>query len=349
MPGATTLGSEAEQERVLSALRRWGWNATSFQVTKPGFRYFHAGASAGGGTVAYVDTGSAWVAAGAPIAPEGALGDVAQAFVEAARARGARASFFAVERRFLSAAPGFGALAIGRQPVWDPRTWDETVGRSRNLRSQIRRPRAKGVRARLVTSSELAPGRPMQRAIEGLSASWLASRGMAPMRFLVDIHVGGHEAERRYVVAEQGDRLVGACLVVPVYARGGWFLENVLRAPGAPNGTSELLVDTAMRAAAEGGSSYATLGLAPLAGDVPPWLRLARAAGRFLYDFEGLASFKAKLCPQRWDDVFVAHPRGTLSAVAIFDALTAFAGGSLVRFAAQSARRLLVKPRALHR
>src|SRR5690606_21071121 len=52
--------------RVLELLRRHGWNTTSFQVLERGFAYwFHPDLDA---CVAYVDTGRAWVAAGAPIA-----------------------------------------------------------------------------------------------------------------------------------------------------------------------------------------------------------------------------------------------------------------------------------------
>jgi phosphatidylglycerol lysyltransferase len=86
------------RRRVLGVLRRHGWNATSFQILEPGFSYWFAGDDA---LVAYVDTGRAWVAAGAPIADESALITVATAFVERARANGRRVLFFATEGRFI--------------------------------------------------------------------------------------------------------------------------------------------------------------------------------------------------------------------------------------------------------
>ncbi|MCC6649495.1 MAG: DUF2156 domain-containing protein [Polyangiaceae bacterium] len=336
------LDAAEPSAELLERLRSWGWNSTSFQVTKPGFRYLRDGDA----TVAYVDTGGAWVCAGAPIGPDASLGRAVDAFVRAARGAGRRPSFFAVERRLLSAAPTLRALAIGQQPVWDPSEWGATVARARTLRSQVRRPLAKGVSARVADPSEVARDAPLYREIDALTARWLASRGMPPMSFLVDIRVGGHERERRYVVAERGGQLVGACLAVPIYARDGWFLENVLRAPGAPNGTAELLVDATMRSIAADGARYATLGLAPLSGEVAPWLRLARRAGRFLYDFQGLHAFKTKLCPARWDDVFLACPAGASRTVAVVDALTAFAGGSLVRFGLRAAAHLAAPRRA---
>jgi phosphatidylglycerol lysyltransferase len=75
-----------------------------------------------------------------------------------------------------------------------------------------------------------------------------------------------------------------------------------------------------------------TLGLAPLAGRVPPPLRLARRAGRRLYDFEGLRAFKAKLRPVRWDPVYLSFPPGSGPVRSIVDVLAAFARGGLWRF-----------------
>lgn len=140
-----------ERERVLLLLRQYGWNATSFQVLEEGFRYWLAGEDA---CVAYVDTGSAWVAAGAPITSAERLGEVAQAFVAAAAHAGRRASFFAVERRFIALPPLQVAL-IGEQPVWNPVAWSAMMDNHRSLREQLRRAWAKGVVIRAVVSAEL--------------------------------------------------------------------------------------------------------------------------------------------------------------------------------------------------
>ena len=64
-PSPTTAAGHAEpaSDRVLALVRRYGWNATSFQALDPGMRHFWCGDDA---CVAYADTGEAWVAAGAP-------------------------------------------------------------------------------------------------------------------------------------------------------------------------------------------------------------------------------------------------------------------------------------------
>jgi phosphatidylglycerol lysyltransferase len=156
------------------------------------------------------------------------------------------------------------------------------------------------------------------------------------MGFLVDVQPFAFADERRYLLAERDGRLVGFLAAVPVYARGGWLFEDLLRDHDAPNGTSELLVDAAMRDAAERGSAYVTLGLAPLGGAVHPRLRTLGALSSGLYDFAGLYRFKSKLKPHRWDPIHLVHPAGTPAALALLDALTAFARGSLGRYGLRS-------------
>lgn len=320
---------DAERERVLRLLEQHGWNATSFQMLEPGFRYwFDANDSA---CVGYVDTGRAWVAAGPPIAAADQLANVAARFVAAARASGRRASLFATESRFADASD-WRALRIGEQPIWHPREWPDSVRSSRSLREQLRRARAKGVHVRALAVEELAPGHATRTELDALITRWLSSRTLAPMGFLVQVDPFTYPDRRRYFVAEQAGRVVGFLGVIPIYARHGWFFEDFLRDPSAPNGTIELLVDAGMRAAAEASIELVTLGLAPLAGDVNPALRSARTLGGTLYDFEGLRAFKAKLKPRRWDPIYLSYPRTTSSVFAVLDTLTAFARGGLLSF-----------------
>ncbi|HSZ83412.1 MAG TPA: DUF2156 domain-containing protein, partial [Polyangia bacterium] len=317
--------------RALALLKRHGWNATSFQMLEPGFRYWFDGDAC----VGYVDTGAAWIAASAPVTTDEALAPAASRFVDAARAAGRRAAFFATEERFARdpALPALAALRIGEQPVWDPSAWTATVRATRSLREQLRRARAKGVTVRALPAAELVDaGGATRRAVDALIARWSQAHPMPPMGFLVAVHAYEHLDERRCFVAERSGRVVGFLAAVPVYARGGWLFEDLLRDPAAPNGTAELLVEAAMTAAAAEGSRYVTLGLVPLAGPLPPWLRLARRSGGGLYDFEGLRAFKAKLRPASWVSIYLSYPASQGVAPSVRDVLTAFARGGLLRF-----------------
>jgi phosphatidylglycerol lysyltransferase len=324
---------DPERRRVLAVLRRHGWNATSFQVLEPGFRYWFADDDA---CVAYVDTGHAWIAAGAPLTDGARLREVAEGFRRRALASGRRVAFFAVEQRVVDALP-WHALLIGEQPEWEAQRWPEALRGSSGLREQLRRARAKGVTVRTATRDELVSSTaPLRRQLEAMVAQWLARHEMAPMGFLVQVDPLTLLEEHRVHLAEQEGRLVGFLTAAPIFARPGWLLQNLIRAPDAPNGTTELLVDHAMRDAGAGveseGSPMVTLGLAPLAGQVVPALRLARSAGSVLFDFEGLRAFKARLRPTRWSPIHLVHPPGQGALRTMRDVLEAFARGRLLTF-----------------
>jgi phosphatidylglycerol lysyltransferase len=323
-PGETT-----ERLCVLALLQRHGWNATSFQILEPGFQYWFD--PDGSACVGYVDTGRAWVAAGSPVAAPEQFAEVGARFAAAAAAAGRRMCWFATELRFAGAGP-WSAMRVGDQPSWAPADWTGVLRDSRSLREQLRRALAKGVAVRTVGPAELQPGQPVRIALEQLIARWLASRQIAPMGFLVHVDPFTFPDQRRYFIAERDGAVVGFLSAIPIYARPGWFFEDFLRSQDAPNGTVELLIDAGMRAAAAEGIPYVTLGLVPLSGEVSPWLRAARRWGKALYDFDGLRAFKAKLKPRAWDPIFLSYPAGASGFVAMFDTLTAFSRGGLLRF-----------------
>ena len=260
------------RHRARELIVRHGWNATAYQTLGEGYSYFfHRD-----GCVAYVDTGSAWVVAGAPIAETSDLAITTTAFVEAARQAGRRCCFFAIEERFLQAScASLRFFRIGEQPAWDPEAWSLTLARHAGLREQLRRARAKEVRVRRVKAGEL-DATPLGDAIRRLIERWLATRAMPPMGFLVQIdRASSWRDDERYIVAERHGQVVGFAKVLPVPGRGGWFVEHLVRAPTAPNGTVELLIDAVMQWAVEERCAWLTLGLAPSS-----WRGCAAAAHR---------------------------------------------------------------------
>ena len=104
-----------------------------------------------------------------------------------------------------------------------------------------------------------------------------------------------------------------------------------------PNGTTELVLDLALRTIA-GNAAWATPGLTPLTGGVSWSLRAARIVSRPLYDFEGLRRFRARLSPSRWIPIGLVLDRGPALPL-LADVLRAFAGGRLAAFAWRSLTR----------
>lgn len=320
---------------------RHGREACVFQILERGFEWFVAG---GLGCVGYVDTGRAWVAAGAPVGPSRHTAELVQSFLQAAGARRRRACFFGVEEEPAQAL-GLRRLLLGEQPEWDPLDYAARRPKA-SLREQHRRARAKGVSIRAARSFELGRAGGLGRSLDALARRWLASRRMEALQFVVSLddqlwRVLPETQESRLFLAERGGELVAAAVLLPAGKQRGWYLKHLLRDPAAPNGTSELLFHELLLTLASEGSRFATWGLAPLAGDVPWTLQVARRALRPAFDFEGLQRFKAKLAPATWTPVYLSYPAASSAPRALLDALHAFAPQGRVRFALASVQKSL--------
>jgi phosphatidylglycerol lysyltransferase len=115
--------------------------------------------------------------------------------------------------------------------------------------------------------------------------------------------------------------MVGFLAASSIPARKGWYLEDVISEPNAPQGTATLLVDEALKHLKEEGAALATLGTAPLATDGPNDIPIEhRVAARTLdmasrrlggfYNFEGLRRFKGKFVPSWWESEYAQAPTG---------------------------------------
>jgi len=130
-----------------------------------------------------------------------------------------------------------------------------------------------------------------------------------------------HAEYKKYFAARINGKLIGFLAASPVPARKGWYLEDVISDPNAPQGTATLLVVEALKRLKEEGAALATLGTAPLADDGPDDIpcehhvaeRTLDLASRHLgdfYNFEGLRRFKSKFVPSWWESEYALAQRG---------------------------------------
>lgn len=344
MNGLAVAGSDTEAladeaDRARALVLEHGWNATAFQIVNPGFRHWFS--RDGDAVAGLVDYAGVWVVAGAPVAAEQRLEAVtAELEADAGRA-GRQVCYFGAEARLEQVGRRSGRhtlVLLGAQPVWDPVRWPERPRTVASLRAQLNRARNKSVEVGEWSPAEAHSSGALHRCLD----EWLATRGLPPLHFLVEPSTLSRLAARRVFVAERGGAPVAFLVASPVPARQGWLVEQCVRGSGAVNGTTDLLVDCAMRAFAEDGSRFATLGLAPLSRRAgggsdksPLWLQAAlgwvRAHGRRFYNFDGLDQFKARLRPDRWDPVYAIVDRPSFTPRALWAIAGAFSGGSPLR------------------
>lgn len=326
----------AAVENARGLVLRYGWNATAYQILNPGLDLWFS--AAGDAVIGYVTHAGVRVVAGAPVCPLSRLRGVTAEFEQEAAARAERVCYFCAEGRLESLYRGVAShcmVSLGAQPVWDPVHLSAAVTSKASLRAQLHRATNKGV-----VVHERPPGTTGDTAELGeCLQQWLAAKGLPPLHFLVEPWTIGKLADRRVFIATGGDRILGFLVASPVPARNGWLVEQIVRRPNAPNGTSELMLERAARALAADGSRYLTLGLAPLSrrGDAadqrdPAWLRgtfgWLRAHGRRFYNFRGLEIFKAKFGPDRWDPVYAIANEPSFSPRSLYAIAAAFGGGS---------------------
>jgi phosphatidylglycerol lysyltransferase len=320
-------------------VERHGWNAAAFQILNPGVACWFS--AAGDAVVGYDTYAGTRVVVGGPVCADDRFAAVVSEFAADAARGGERVLYFGAGSRLerMASADGrYAFLLLGAQPVWDPREWQETVRRKKSLRAQLNRATNKGVVVTEWPSARASSSLELRRVL----GDWLATRGLPPLHFMTEANILGVLEGRRVFVAEQGGAAIAFLVATPVPARDGWLVEQWPRLPSAPNGTTHLLVDAAMRAFAEAGSHYATLGLAPLsdrAGEPAAgqqwWLRLilrwVRAHGRRFYNFRGLDAFKASMMPRDWEPIYAIAPGDHVSVGMLRAIAGVFGGGSPVR------------------
>ena len=305
-----------ELARARQLVVEHGWNATAYQILNPGIARWLS--RRGDAVVGYVSAFGYRVVAGSPICAEERLAEVVEEFEQATHDLGLWSCWFAADERLARLLERRGPLdriLLGAQPAWRPARLVEIFEEKKSLRAQVHRAWNKGVRVKR-WPSERADGDPrLARCLE----EWLATRGLPPLHFLVEPETLGRLADRKVFVAEQrsgsgAEEVMGFLVASPIPTRRGWLVEQTIRGAGAPNGTSELLLASAVAEMAAEGAEYVTLGLSPLsrrAEIAPPqawWIRALlawmRAHGRRFYNFDGLDAYKAKFLPEHWEPIW---------------------------------------------
>lgn len=310
-----------------------GWNSTSYQILNCGIDHWFA--PGGRGVVGFVRRGRVLLAAGAPICDRAELLAVCNDFERFARTQGCTVCYVCAGDSLRSVlARGHSSIALGAQPVWDPCEWPRFVRHHSPLRRQLNRSRNKSVTIEAMNSRDASRNPDLRAVFE----EWLGGRPLPPLGFLASPDVLLPPVpDRVFLVARQHGTPVAFLAASPIAARNGYLVELLARSSAAPNGTSELLIDSAMRRFAEECRGYVTLGLVALAHAAdcelsgnPAWLRglmrLARAHANRFYHFRGLEHFRAKLSPKAWEPLYAISNKPRFSARTLYAMGSAFSG-----------------------
>lgn len=300
----------------------YGYNANALVSIAPGARQWSMPEI--DGAIIYSEFGRVWLAAGDPLVKAGEATTLAKGFMEAARKAKCMAAFVPATERFAREAKSLGlsAIKISGAPYFDLKNWNPRGDRAKKMRAGVNQAIRAGVKTQVVERLTEA----LKQETARLCLDWLKTRPAATtFGWLLALDPFLHADRKRLFAARDAEnRLVGFLAASPIPERDGWYLEDVLREPDAPQGTTDLLVVDALHHLASEGAKLATLGTTPLvkegADDIsthdhPVIERALGTAGKRLstfYNFEGLRRFKTKFVPSWWESEYVLVQKGVL-------------------------------------
>jgi len=329
----------------------YGYNAHSLVSIAPGALCFNTPDI--DGAVIYGEFGRVWLAAGDPLAPREERAELARLFAADARKKNRLVAFVPTTAEFARdmVGNGFAAVKVGAAPYFDLPNWNPRGECAKKLRSGLNQARRAGVEIEEVSGrvDERLKKEPAQVCL-----NWLGTRRSATtFGWLVALDPFLHLEHKRYFTARVGGRLVGFLAVSPIPMRKGWYFEDVIREPDAPNGTPMLLVFEGLRQLKSEGVTLATLGTAPLAtlgaNDIPAGnprvahaLEIASQRLSAFYNFEGLRQFKGRFVPSWWESEYALHQKGIAIPPRVGHAMVrALVPGGLTQLLTRQAIRVL--------
>jgi phosphatidylglycerol lysyltransferase len=325
--------AETSSERRQRLIDAHAWNGLALLTQYDGWRYFEP--SDIEGFVAFEVHRKTAVACGDPVCAEADLDEMLARFAEFCGSRGWRFTFVGASARVGKAAAklGWQAAKIGEEPFLDLATYSLSGRGAKKARSAINLAKRSGITVEEYTH----PSPAIDSEIDAVTQAWLASRKAIPMGFLLRSRPFARRDRKRTFIALQDGRVVGAMTCAPAPARNMLYVEEQLRTPDSPYGTTELLIDEARRIAKADGLALLSLGTSPLQGAASQphgRFRLIKLITKalyskvnFVYSFRSLNHYKKKFAPSFWEDNFVVY-RGALLPVA-GAIITAFAADGL--------------------
>lgn len=184
-------------------------------------------------------------------------------------------------------------------PQQDPKKYEGSNGQL--LRGKVRHALREGVTVQEFKGDDAI----LEKQIEDVATAWLAGR-KGPQVYIADVNLFDDRYGKRWLYATMKGKVVGVVMLSLLKEHKGWLIDRLITNQ-APNGTSELLVTTALDILRAEGCEFVTFGPSPAPklgeikglGNTSTWL--ARKGYGLAYRFLNLAGrhkFWEKYHPQ---------------------------------------------------
>jgi lysylphosphatidylglycerol synthetase-like protein (DUF2156 family) len=318
---------------LFEMVRRYGYEYQSFLSLYGGMQLWVSRDPEA--AVVFRRVGRVAVVVAAPLTARGDLLEVTRRFLDFCGSQKLDCLMLPVGGEYAAIARscGMALLQIGESGYFKLPEWRPAGDRAKKVRAGVNQATRAGVRVEPYDPSQCSD--PQARAeIEEICQEWVNTREVDALGWLLELDPFHLSENKRYFLARRSDgNLQGMLVCSPIYARDGWYLEDLIRRPGAERGVSELLIVEALKRFAAEGAGLATLGTSPLAGVEPqgPFKQTSRLLKLIyehldaFYHFKALHRFKAKFAPSFVDQEYVAiYPprirlRMALAVIGAFD------------------------------
>jgi lysylphosphatidylglycerol synthetase-like protein (DUF2156 family) len=296
-----------EQEarlRIVKLVRRWA-GATTDAILDPSMQRFHLPEVEG--FIAYRLESNSAIVYGDPTCAETDRPLLTKAFHRFAEEQGKNVIYISASQPFAYWAMENGCsklIEFGKELVFDPSR--DPTKETGSYGSLVRRKIRSAIREKVSVQEHLTQDPHLNRAMEEVGQQWLRARHGLQVH-ISNIYLFNDIEGKRWFYAKQGDKVVGVVCLNQLQKHQGWLLNHLMTLPDAPNGTSELLVVTALRAVNKEGCRFVTAGfvtpkkLGEMKGlsEFSKWIaHLGFRIARVITRIDGLSAFWRKFNPQ---------------------------------------------------
>jgi len=293
-------------------LKKYWYNTISYQSLLWWLEYFSH--EKYDGYIAYKKIKKTYLGVGDPICSEKDVLYLAHEFREFVKKNKWYSSFISVSERFQKQLVilWFWTLKIWEEAMFNLDDFSLDWSKMRNSRNLINRSEKEWVRVSIVSSLN----EKIKKDVARLNLDWAESRKVTGFSFLLTLDPFKNFEDKLMLSAYVWDKLVGYISAVPIYNRQWFYFEDIIRSQDAPLWTNHLMVYRLLEHMKETWYKIASLWTSPL------WNIEKRPEERFrkthrllkflynrvnmFYNFKWLHHFKKSMCPNSWEEKYIA-------------------------------------------
>lgn len=246
------------REQITEYVHQWGSGSVVESLLNPDCKVFSSPGVEG--FIGYLTNRRCVVAFGDPVCARSKRAQLVEAFHNFCEAQKKNAVYLVASPEFttwMHNSYGCGWISFGKElfldPQKDPRKSSGKKGIT--LRGKIRH----AEKNRIVIQEYEGSDSALEEKIQEVASQWIKNRE-GPQIYISPVRLFQERFGKRWFYARQDNQLVGSLVLNQIAASAGWALDRIMIVPGAPQGTSEMLVLSVLEKIAAEGCRFLTFG-----------------------------------------------------------------------------------------